>query len=88
MDIKKNIGIIAIIIGAVLLYNSNGNNKIEDIPDITLKYSSLFFIVSFLWTIRWLGKNNLERGIIIIIVGLFELIIGSIYIKEHIKINN
>ena len=77
-----------LIIVAVIIITLNNEINLTNIPDITIKYNMIFFILSLLYAIRWIATDNLQRGVFYIIFSIINLYIGYLHIIEHYNINN
>jgi hypothetical protein len=64
----------------ILLYNKTDT---VEVPDITFKYGEIFFLISGIYSIRWLATNNYQRGWIFIILAIVEVFVACLHFNEH-----
>ena len=64
----------------ILLYNKTDT---VEIPDITFKYGEIFFMLSGIYSIRWLATNNYQRGWIFIMLAIIEVFVAYLHFHEH-----
>jgi hypothetical protein len=67
----------------ILLFNKEDLTNELDIPDITIKYGNIFFILSGMYSVRWLAKDNYQRGWVLLMVSLIQGYIAFLHFKEH-----
>lgn len=72
--------ILFIIAFIILILNKTETN---DIPDITIKYNEIFFLLSTLYAVRWLATDNYQRGLFYIIFSLVNIYIAYLHFYEH-----
>lgn len=83
---NKTISYILFIIAFILLINTK--TQVNDIPDITIKYNEIFFLLSTLYAIRWLATDNYQRGLFYIVFALVNVYIAYLHFYEHNLISN
>ena len=64
----------------ILLYNKTST---VDVSDITFKYGEIFFILSSIYSLRWLATNNYQRGWNYIILATVHVFVAYLHFYEH-----
>tara|TARA_Y100000389_G_scaffold166089_1_gene170642 strand:- start:69 stop:338 length:270 start_codon:yes stop_codon:yes gene_type:complete len=85
---NKTISYILFIIAFILLIYTKKQTQVNDIPDITIKYNEIFFLLSSLYAIRWLATDNYQRGVFYIVFSLLNVYIAHLHFYEHNLISN
>lgn len=83
-DKSKVISFILIVTAfIILLFNTGGATNKSNIPDITIKYGNLFFILSGIYSLQWMATDNNQKGWVILISASIQIFVALLHFYEH-----